>query len=87
MTDPKKRTKKADAEPTPMSDDELSLAIARLPEGTKETFAFLSIPHGRTRAAFRHVWLHDHLGVSCRESKAVVDADVATGETTEPEKG
>lgn len=79
MTDaPKKRTPKT-ADAKPMSDEELTLAIAKLPEGTKETHAFQSIPHGRTRAAFRHVWLHDHLGVSCSNEKASVEADAATG--------
>lgn len=62
-----------------MSDEELAVAIGKLPPGTKETRAFETIPHGRTREAFRHVWLHDHLGVVCSNEKASVEADVATG--------
>lgn len=61
---------------TPMNDDELAAAMAKLKPGTRESVAFASIKHGRSRAAFRAIWLRDHLGVSCKpatDSKAVTE--------------
>lgn len=70
----------SDEKQKPMSDEEILQAIDKLPNGTREKIAFEQIPHGRTQAEFRHIWLHDHLCVNCRNDKASVSADAAVNQ-------
>ena len=64
-----------------MADDDILQAIGKLPKGTRETVAFDAIPHGRTRAEFRHIWLNDHLALpTLHDRKASVSADAAIQE-------